>query len=113
MKEDHVTALRTAKPRGRPFSEDSAALMGRKGGLRAAENRETQLATAREVLYAAAPVVAERLANVAVGGDSVSPTDLQAMSSVLDRTVGKVPTEVRIGLADQTMQVLDMLELEG
>ena len=59
------------------------------------------------------PVVAQRLANVAVGVDSVSTTDLQAMSSVLDRTVGKVPTEVRIGLADQTMQVLDMLELEG
>ena len=32
---------------------------------------------------------------------------------VLDRTVGKVPTEVRIGMAGQTMQVLDMLELEG
>jgi hypothetical protein len=38
----------------------------------------------RRAPHAAAPIVAERLAKVAVGSDTVSSTDLQAMSSVLD-----------------------------
>ena len=85
--------------------------MGRRGGLQAAENREKQLASAREALYAAAPLVAERLAAVAVGSDSVSSTDLQAMSSVLDRNLGRTAhIEVSTTMAQQTLEILRELD---
>jgi hypothetical protein len=85
--------------------------MGRRGGLQAAENREKQLSNAREILYAAAPIVAERLATVAVGSDTVSSTDLQAMSSVLDRTLGKTAhVELSMTSAQQTLDILRELD---
>ena len=49
--------------------------------------------------------------NVAVGSDTVSSTDLQAMSSVLDRTLGRTAhVEVSMTSAQQNLDILRELD---
>jgi hypothetical protein len=68
--------------------------MGRRGGTQAALNREEQLWKARELLYAAAPQAAGLLADMVNGNRKASSVEIQAATSILDRTIGKVRLEV-------------------
>jgi nitrogen fixation protein FixH len=85
---------------------------GKLGAAAKERNALARIGEAREALGVAAPRVARQAVRAALGQDSISPVQATMVNSVLDRTVGKAPTELRIGMADQTMQVLDMLELE-
>ena len=87
-----VVALRSVKPRGRPFTRENAAEMGRRGGLIAAVNREDHLASVREQLALAALPAAKRLAAIAKGeGPPGSMQELRIIQFILDRTIGKGP----------------------
>jgi flagellar motor switch protein FliM len=87
--------------------------MGKLGAKAKEAKALERIGEARGLMGQAAPRVARRAIRTALGHESgVTATEASMMRDVLDRTVGKAPTELRIGMADQTMQVLDMLELE-
>jgi hypothetical protein len=99
------------RPTGNLVRDDPAEA-GRRGHAAAEAKALANIGKARVHLGTAAPRVARTVVRAALGEESVSPVQASLLRDVLDRTVGKAPQELRIGMADQTMQVLDMLELE-
>lgn len=99
------------RPTGNLVRDDPAEA-GRRGHAAAEAKALLNIGKARTHLGTAAPRVARTVVRAALGEESVSPVQASLLRDVLDRTVGKAPTEIRVGMADQTMQVLDMLELE-
>ena len=87
----------------------------REAGRRGAEERERRrtkrLATTREALECEAPAVADLAVRVALGTDKVDAVQAAMMRDRLDRTIGKVPVDLRLGLAEQTMLILKDLDV--
>ena len=111
----HVTGLRsTGRPRGRPFTHATAIEAGRRGGLVASANREDRLWQTREVLNTAAPSIAARIASQALGTGDMDALEFAAGRDVLDRTIGKAPSEVHLGPAEMaTSIVLELSQRDG
>ena len=99
--------------RHKPFAagKHDPSEMGKLGAAKREANALERIGKARDTLGRSAPQVARGIVKAALG-DPISPVQLGAMNSVLDRTVGKAPTELRIGMADQTLTLLRQLELE-
>ncbi len=97
------------KPTGNLVKDDPKAASAR-GAIVRERNALARIGEAREALGVAAPRVARKAVRGALGQDKVSSTEVALINSVLDRTVGKAPTEIRIGMADQTLSILRELE---
>jgi hypothetical protein len=99
------------KPTGN-IVRDNPSEAGKRGAVVREEKALARIGQARSILASKSPQVARRAVAGALGETFVAPHEVTLINSVLDRTVGKAPTEIRVGMAEQTMQVLDMLELE-
>ena len=86
---------------------------GRKGGLAAAKTQVDHLTTTRQYLNAQSQNAARYVVGTIADPEASHDRGLRAAQDVLNRTIGNAPTELRVGPADQTLELLRELELEG
>lgn len=98
-----------AQVRGNIVRTDPAEA-GRRGAAAKERNALAKLAETRDYLNAQSATAAQHVVGVITGDAEPNPTRLAAARDVLDRTVGKAATEVRIGPAEQTLDILRELD---
>lgn len=98
------------EPRKMKGGHDPVA-MGKKAVAQREANVLADLTRTRQWLNAKAQNAAEYVADIVEGEEPAHPIRLAAAKDILDRTVGKAAQEIRVGPAEQTLDILR--ELDG
>jgi len=99
----------TDEPRKMNGGHDPKA-MGKKAVAQREANILADLTSTRQFLNAQARNAAEYIVGSFEDPGTAHPLGLAAAKDVLDRTVGKAAQELRVGPADQTMDILRELD---
>ena len=106
-----LVRVQEVRPSARVFPD--AVANGRKGGIARAKSQLDHLTTTREYLNAQSQNAARYVVGTIADPEASHDRGLRAAQDVLNRTIGNAPTELRVGPADQTLELLRELELEA
>jgi hypothetical protein len=87
--------------------------MGKKGVQVREAKVMDHLTETRQYVNTLARPAAEYLGNTIARPDESHPLGVMAAKDILDRTVGKAPTELRVGPSEQTLDILRELDADG
>jgi len=102
--------VRSLEPRKTLNGGMNASEMGKRGVAKREANILEDLSRARQHMNKQTPAIAERMTKAALGKLDMNPIEFAAGKDILDRTVGKAPTEIHLGMADQSLDIIRELD---